>query len=59
MNAFRYIDKKHLEEIEEALDAFLKTRMQDRVICCNDTAGICRRINLSEIMLGRTWRECI
>ncbi len=31
VNAFRYIDKKHLEEIGEALDAFLKTRVQDRL----------------------------
>ena len=32
VNAFRYIDKKHLEEINEALDFFLKTKIQDRLV---------------------------
>lgn len=32
VNAFRYIDKKHLDEIGEALDSFLKTKIQDRII---------------------------
>ncbi len=40
VNAFRYIDKKHLEEIREAIDSFLKTKIQDRIVSCNDTAGI-------------------
>jgi len=55
VNAFRYIDKKHLEEIGEALDFFLKTRIQDRIIYCNDTAGIRIRINLKELLLVETY----
>lgn len=54
VNAFRYIDKKHLEEINEALDIFLKTRLQDRIVCCNDTSGICIKINLNELLLVET-----
>ena len=36
VNAFRYIDKKHLDEIGEALDSFLKTKIQDRIISCDE-----------------------
>ncbi len=55
VNAFRYIDKKHLEEIGEALDSFLKTKIQDRTVSCNDTAGIRIRINLNELLLVETY----
>lgn len=55
VNAFRYIDKKHLEEIGEALDSFLKTKIQDRIISCNDTAGIRIKINLNELLLIETY----
>lgn len=55
VNAFRYIDKKHLEEINEALDCFLKTRIQDRIVTCNDTAGIRIKINLNELLLIETY----
>ncbi len=55
VNAFRYIDKKHLEEIGEALDFFLKTKIQDRIIYCNDTAGIHIKINLNELLLVETY----
>ncbi|MDE7178713.1 MAG: LytTR family DNA-binding domain-containing protein [Lachnospiraceae bacterium] len=54
VNAFRYIDKKHLEEIDEALDSFLKTRIQDRMIYCKDSSGICTKINLKELLLVET-----
>lgn len=54
VNAFRYIDKKHLEEITEALDFFLKTRIQDRIIYCNDTDGIGVKITLNELLLVET-----
>ncbi|MBD5394185.1 MAG: response regulator transcription factor [Lachnospiraceae bacterium] len=54
VNAFRYIDKKHLEEINEALDFFLKTKIQDRIIYCNDSLGICTKINLNELLLIET-----
>ena len=54
VNAFRYIDKKHLEEINEALDSFLKTKIQDRVIYCNDTSGIRTKINLNELLIIET-----
>ena len=54
VNAFRYIDKRHLEEIGEALDSFLKTRIQDRIISCNDTAGVRIKINLNELLLVET-----
>lgn len=54
VNAFRYIDKKHLEEIHEALDFFLETRIQDRIIYCNETNGICTKINLNELLLVET-----
>ena len=55
VNAFRYIDKKHLEEIDEALDSFLKTKIQDKFISCSDTAGIHIKINLNELLLVETY----
>jgi DNA-binding LytR/AlgR family response regulator len=55
VNAFRYIDKKHIEEIDEALDSFLKTKIQDRIISCDDTAGMRIRINLNELLLVETY----
>ena len=55
VNAFRYIDKKHLEEVGEALDSFLKTKIQERIIFCNDTAGIGIGINLNELLLVETY----
>lgn len=54
VNAFRYIDKKYLEEIIEALDFFIKTKIQERTICCNDISGICRKINLHTLLLIET-----
>ncbi|MCM1046107.1 MAG: LytTR family DNA-binding domain-containing protein [Candidatus Gastranaerophilales bacterium] len=54
VNAFRYIDKKHLEEIDEALDFFLRTKIQDRIVYCDDIAGIRIKINLSELLLVET-----
>lgn len=54
VNAFRYIDKRYLEEIHEALDFFVKTRIQDRIIDCNDTAGIRVTISLNELLLVET-----
>ena len=54
VNAFRYIDKKHLEEIIEALDSFVKTKIQERNICCNDISGICRKIKLDTLLLVET-----
>ena len=54
VNAFRYIDKKHLEEINEAIDFFLKTKIQDRIIFCNDIAGIRIKISLNELLLVET-----
>ena len=55
VNAFRYIDKRHLEEINEALDFFLEIRIQDRSIYCNDTNGICTTINLNGLLLVETY----
>lgn len=55
VNAFRYIDKRHLEEIDEALDAFLKTRIQDQVVFCKDTVGRCISINLNALLLVETY----
>lgn len=54
VNAFRYIDKKYLEEIEEALAFFFQTKIQERMISCKDTAGIWVRINLRELLLVET-----
>ncbi len=54
VNAFRYIDKKYLEEMDEALDSFFKTRIQDRTIYCKDTAGIQIGINLRDLLLIET-----
>jgi len=54
VNAFRYIDKRHLDEINEALDSFLKTRIQERVVYCNDSTGIRIKITLSELLLVET-----
>lgn len=54
VNAFRFIDKRHLEEIDEALGFFMKTRIQDRTIECKDTAGIRVAISLNELLLVET-----
>ncbi len=54
VNAFRYIDKKYLEEIDEALDFFFKTKIQERIIYCKDFAGVRVKINLSELLLVET-----
>lgn len=54
VNAFRYIDKKHLEEVNEALDFFLKTKIQERIVYCKDTTGICLKIKLNELLLVET-----
>lgn len=54
VNAFRYIDKKHLEEIIEALDSFMQTKIQERNVCCKDISGICRNINLDKLLLIET-----
>lgn len=54
VNAFRYIDKKYLEEMDEALDFFFKTKIQERIIYCKDTAGIPLKINLRELLLIET-----
>lgn len=54
VNAFRYIDKKHLEEITEALDSFVETKIQERNICCTDIFGICRNIKLDTLLLVET-----
>lgn len=54
VNAFRYIDKKYLEEIIEAVDSFVKTKIQERTICCNDISGICRNIKLDTLLLIET-----
>ncbi len=54
VNAFRYIDKKYLEEVDEALDFFFKTKVQDRIVYCKDTFGIQVKINLSELLFVET-----
>lgn len=54
VNAFRYIDKRYLEEMDEALDSFFKTKIQERIIYCRDTAGIQCKINLGELLLIET-----
>ena len=54
VNAFRYIDKKYPEEIGEALGAFLRTKIQERIIYCMDTAGLQIKINLSGLLLVET-----
>lgn len=55
VNAVRYIDKRHLEEIHEALAFFLETRIQNRMIDCNDSNGICTKINLNGLLLVETY----
>ncbi len=54
VNAFRYIDKLHLEEVEEAMDTFLQTRIQDRTIDCRTTEGQEMRLSLSKIVYVET-----
>ncbi len=54
VNAFRYIDKRHLEEIDEALDFFFKTKIQEKVIYRYDTTGGCRKIELNNLLLIET-----
>ena len=46
--------EKYLEEIDEALDFFFKTKMQERTICCKNTAGMQIKIILSELLLIET-----
>lgn len=53
-NAFRFIDKMHLEEIGEAIDCFLRTKIQDRIVTCYDTSGILVKLNLKDILLIET-----
>jgi len=53
-NAFRYIDKMHLEEIEEAIGSFMRTKVQDRIVCCNEASGIRVQMNLKDILLIET-----
>lgn len=55
VNAFRYIDKKHLEEISEAVDFFLETRIQDTVVTCKDITGINVTIPLNKLLLIETF----
>lgn len=43
-----------MEEIDEALDSFLKTKIQDRMFYCNDSSGIRTKINLNELLLIET-----
>lgn len=54
VNAFRYIDKRYLEEIDEAMESFFKTKIQERIISCKNTAGIQIQINLSDLLLVET-----
>ena len=54
VNAFRYIDKKYMEEIDEALAFFFQTNIQERTVYCRDTFGIQVKINLSELLLVET-----
>ena len=54
VNAFRYIDKKYLEEIDEALDSFFKTKLQERIIYCKGTDGIRIKISLNGLLLVET-----
>lgn len=54
VNAFRYIDKRYLEEIEEAIDCFLETRIQDRTICCKTVEGIKISLNMKDILFVET-----
>jgi len=54
VNAFRYIDKRYLEEIDEAMESFFKTKIQERMIFCKNATGIQIQINLSELLLVET-----
>ncbi len=54
VNAFRYIDKRHLEEINEAMDYFRRTRIQDRNIYCKDVSGARIKINLQDLLFIET-----
>lgn len=55
VNAFRYIDKKHLEEIYEAIDFFLETRIQDRAISCREITGESVTISLDKLVYIETF----
>ena len=55
VNAFRYIDKRYLEEINEALDFFLETKIQERIVYCKGMNGIYTKINLNELLLVETY----
>ncbi|MCM1118165.1 MAG: LytTR family DNA-binding domain-containing protein [bacterium] len=54
VNAFRYIDKRYLEEIGEALEYFFKTKIQERIIYCKDIAGSRFGLTLNELLLVET-----
>lgn len=54
VGAFRYIDKRYLEEIEEALDFFMRAKIQDRFLDCDNGSGHLVRIDLDELLLVET-----
>lgn len=50
VNAFRYIDKLHLEEIDEALASYILTFANESYIDCKNALGVERKINLGEVI---------
>lgn len=49
-NAFRYIDKLHFEEIDEAIAAYISSVAKAEYIDCKTSDGIDDRINLAEAL---------
>lgn len=50
VNAFRYIDKLHLEEIDEALASYILTFANASYIDCKNALGVECKINLGEVI---------
>lgn len=49
-NAFRYIDKLHFEEIDEAIAAYISSVAKAEYIDCKTSDGIDYRLNLAEAL---------
>lgn len=54
VNAFRYIDKIHLDEIEEAINSYLETKIQEQIIICENVEGLKEKLRLKDIVFIET-----
>ncbi|MBP5598866.1 MAG: response regulator transcription factor [Lachnospiraceae bacterium] len=55
VNAFRFIDKAELEEIDEAIDSYLKSKIQENSIIITTEQGTAKRITIKDIVFIETY----